>query len=118
MSQLLPYKCDDTLSKETEAKVSLKYRDAAYNINCSVVNQNIQTDQTLIYRGALYIKNQVISTISQSRRSLKCFILPCHDPDHGEAIGIKFYPSKLFKHPLRSKTINFCFSGEMSQKNN
>ena len=25
--------------------------------------------------------------------------LPCHDPDHGEAISIKFDPSKLFKHP-------------------
>ncbi|WP_414542407.1 DUF4278 domain-containing protein [Nostoc sp. CCY0012] len=69
--QLLPYECDDTLSKETKSKVYLKYRGAAYNINCSVVNQNIQTDQTLIYRGALYIKNQVISTISQPRRSLK-----------------------------------------------
>ncbi|MEH1905310.1 MAG: hypothetical protein V7L04_29025, partial [Nostoc sp.] len=28
--------------------------------------------------------------------------LPCHDPDHGETIGIKFDHSKLFKHPLRS----------------
>ncbi|MEH1903071.1 MAG: hypothetical protein V7L04_17070, partial [Nostoc sp.] len=27
--------------------------------------------------------------------------LPCHDPDHGETIGIKFDHSKLFKHPLR-----------------
>ena len=27
--------------------------------------------------------------------------LPCHDQDHGEAISIKFDPSKLFKHPLR-----------------
>jgi hypothetical protein len=69
--QSLPYECDNTLPKGTAAKVSLKYRGAAYNINCSVVNQNIQTDQTLIYRGALYIKNQVISTISQPRRNLK-----------------------------------------------
>jgi hypothetical protein len=69
--QLLPYECDYPLSQETIAKVSLKYRGAAYNINCSVVNQNVPTHQTLIYRGALYIKNQVISTISQPRRNLK-----------------------------------------------
>ncbi|MBD2346972.1 DUF4278 domain-containing protein [Anabaena subtropica] len=69
--QSFPYECDYSLSQETTAKVSLKYRGAAYNINCSVVNQNVPTYQTLIYRGALYIKNQVISTISQQRRNLK-----------------------------------------------
>lgn len=69
--QLLPYECDYPLSKETIAKVSLKYRGATYNINCSVVKQNLPTYQTLIYRGALYIKNQVISTISQPPRILK-----------------------------------------------
>ncbi|MEA5574012.1 DUF4278 domain-containing protein [Calothrix sp. UHCC 0171] len=69
--ELLPYECNYPSSKETAAKVSLKYRGVAYNINCSVVNQNIKTDQTLIYRGALYIKNQVISTISQPRKNLK-----------------------------------------------
>ncbi|WP_442947023.1 hypothetical protein [Nostoc sp. UHCC 0870] len=37
-------------------------------MNCSVVNKNVPT---LIYRGALYIKNQVISTISQPPRILK-----------------------------------------------
>jgi len=26
--------------------------------------------------------------------------LPCHDSAHGEAISIKFDPSKLFKRPL------------------
>ncbi|MBD2248413.1 hypothetical protein H6G26_34235 [Nostoc sp. FACHB-888] len=26
--------------------------------------------------------------------------LPCHDPDHGKTISIKFYPPKLFKQPL------------------
>ncbi len=69
--QSLPYECDYPSSKGTTAKVSLKYRGAAYNINCSVVNQNALTYQTLIYRGALYIKNQVISTISQPRKTLK-----------------------------------------------
>lgn len=69
--QLLPYKCNYPSSKETAAKVSLKYRGAAYNINCSFVKQNIETDKTLIYRGEIYTKNQVISTISQTRRNLK-----------------------------------------------
>ena len=35
-------------------------------------------------------------------RNIRDVYLPCHDPDHGEAICIKFYSSKLFKHPLRT----------------
>ncbi|MFM6077523.1 MAG: hypothetical protein ACKPCI_03225, partial [Dolichospermum sp.] len=35
--------------------------------------------------------------------NIRDFYLPCHDPDHGEAISIKFYPSKLFKHPLKEQ---------------
>ncbi len=47
-----------------------------------------------------------IRRIALISRILVTFILPCHDPDHGEAISIKFYPSKLLKHPLRHEPLN------------
>ncbi|MEH2219061.1 MAG: hypothetical protein V7K72_18465, partial [Nostoc sp.] len=34
--------------------------------------------------------------------------LPCHDPDRGEAISIKFDLSKLFKQPLKSFLRSFA----------
>ncbi|MEA5503082.1 DUF4278 domain-containing protein [Halotia wernerae UHCC 0503] len=68
--QVLPYECDHPVSKE-DAKVYLKYRGTAYNINCSVVNQASEPCQTLIYRGAIYVKNLVLSAIAPPRKSLK-----------------------------------------------
>jgi hypothetical protein len=40
---------------------------------------------------------QRLRTTTPNRRNLD---LPCHEPNYGEAISIKFDPSKLFKHLL------------------
>ena len=41
-------------------------------------------------------------------RNIGDIYLPCHDPYHAQAAGMKSHPSKLFKHPLRAIAL-WCF---------
>lgn len=51
---------------------------------------------------------QLVSALKQrlrvASRNSRDFYLPCHDPHYGQAIGMKFDLSQLFKHPLRTPT--------------
>lgn len=81
--------------------------------------QAVRVAQKAVGRGAHLRLADGLSPIGQRpwvvARNFRDIDLPCHDPDYGEAVGIKSDLSKLFKHPLKHLDYNCPFKSFFSR---